>query len=207
MGLERRGRIRRSHDRSNWKQEDLDACDRQAVWSACLPDGSRVRRESHARFCERPVVKFRRPTQPFLPGDQGISDKAPTAIRAEVRNWSLPQRTDKAIEVRVGPLLRALLSLARRCDNWTVTGSPGRAEIHTRKLRGYPRRTTRRIARISRRAPGMFAHWQMGVRHGFPHRRLKLRDGGVFGRPPEALSSTAWAEGPDHCRSIACRGG
>src|SRR6266446_4571586 len=57
MGLERRGRIRRSHDRSNWKQEDLDACDRQAVRSARLPDGSRVRRESHARFCERPVVQ------------------------------------------------------------------------------------------------------------------------------------------------------
>src|SRR5437870_7207729 len=67
MELERRGRVRRSHARSNWKQEDLDACDRQAVWSACLPDGSRVRRESHARFCERPVVKFHRPTQPFGP--------------------------------------------------------------------------------------------------------------------------------------------
>jgi hypothetical protein len=66
MELERRGRVRRSHARSNWKQEDLDACDRQAVWSACLPDGSRVRRESHARFCERPVVKFRRPTQPHI---------------------------------------------------------------------------------------------------------------------------------------------
>src|SRR6516225_4566205 len=31
MGLEQRGRVRWSHDRSNWKQEDLDACDRQAV--------------------------------------------------------------------------------------------------------------------------------------------------------------------------------
>jgi len=66
MELERRGRVRRSHARSNWKQEDLDACDRRAVWSACLPDGSRVRRESHARFCERPVVKFRRPTHPHI---------------------------------------------------------------------------------------------------------------------------------------------
>src|SRR5450755_3960284 len=36
-----------------------------SVWSGCLPEGSRVRRESHARFCERPVVKFHRPTQPF----------------------------------------------------------------------------------------------------------------------------------------------
>src|SRR6266404_3407482 len=68
MELERRGRVRRSHARSNWKQEDLDACDRQAVWSACLPDGSRVRRESHARFCERPLVKFHRPSQPHICG-------------------------------------------------------------------------------------------------------------------------------------------
>src|SRR6266478_1923932 len=33
---------------------------------ARLPDGSRVRRESHARFCERPVVQFRRPTHPHI---------------------------------------------------------------------------------------------------------------------------------------------
>src|SRR5436305_4651577 len=36
----------------------------ETVWSARLPDGSRVRRESHARFCERPMVQFHRPTQP-----------------------------------------------------------------------------------------------------------------------------------------------
>ena len=30
-----------------------------------LPDGSRVRREFHARLCERLVVKFHRPTQPL----------------------------------------------------------------------------------------------------------------------------------------------
>src|SRR5690349_20201020 len=36
----------------------------KTVWSARLPDGSRVRRESHARFCERPMVQFHRPTQP-----------------------------------------------------------------------------------------------------------------------------------------------
>src|SRR5215471_2891492 len=40
----------------------------KTAWSGCLPDGSRVRRESHARFCERPVVKFHRPTQPHISG-------------------------------------------------------------------------------------------------------------------------------------------
>ena len=36
----------------------------------CLPDGSRVRREPHARFCERLAVQLRRPTRPygFRPG-------------------------------------------------------------------------------------------------------------------------------------------
>jgi hypothetical protein len=29
MGLEQRGRVKRLHERSNWKQEDLDACDKQ----------------------------------------------------------------------------------------------------------------------------------------------------------------------------------
>jgi len=31
---------------------------------ACLLDGSRMSREVHVRFCERPVVKSRRPTHP-----------------------------------------------------------------------------------------------------------------------------------------------
>src|ERR1019366_5819279 len=72
MGLERRGRVRQSYERSNWQQKDLDACDRQAVQvrPARLPDGSRVRREFHARFCERPVVQFHRPTHPPLPQPQ-----------------------------------------------------------------------------------------------------------------------------------------
>jgi transposase len=35
--------------------------------AANLPDGSRVRRESHARFCERPGAKFPWSTQPTVP--------------------------------------------------------------------------------------------------------------------------------------------
>ena len=31
-----------------------------------MPDGSRVRRESHARFCERLVVQSHRPTHPHI---------------------------------------------------------------------------------------------------------------------------------------------
>jgi len=35
-----------------------------------------------------------------------------------------------------------------------------------KKLRHHLRRATHWIARISRRAPEMFAHWQMGMRRG-----------------------------------------
>jgi hypothetical protein len=31
MGLEQRGRVRWLHERNNWQQEDLDACDKQTV--------------------------------------------------------------------------------------------------------------------------------------------------------------------------------
>jgi hypothetical protein len=31
MGLEQRGRVRRSHERNNWQQDELDACDKQTV--------------------------------------------------------------------------------------------------------------------------------------------------------------------------------
>jgi hypothetical protein len=31
MGLEQRGRVRRLHQRNNWKQDELDACDKQTV--------------------------------------------------------------------------------------------------------------------------------------------------------------------------------
>jgi hypothetical protein len=31
IGLERRGRVRQLHERHNWKQDDLDACDKQTV--------------------------------------------------------------------------------------------------------------------------------------------------------------------------------
>ena len=48
--------------------ETISSSTGKPVWSACLPDGSRVRRESHARFCERPEVKFQRPTQPHICG-------------------------------------------------------------------------------------------------------------------------------------------
>lgn len=42
-------------------------CIGNSAMAASLPDGSRVRRESHARFCERLEVKSLRPTHPKIP--------------------------------------------------------------------------------------------------------------------------------------------
>jgi len=74
MGLERRGRVKRSHDRGNWKQEDFDACDRQAVRLACLLDGSRMSREVHVRFCERLGVQLPGPTLPVGRSDHRLRE-------------------------------------------------------------------------------------------------------------------------------------
>ena len=97
MVLERRGRVKWSHDRSNWKQEDLDACDRQAVRLACLLDGSRMSREVHVRFCERPVVQSRR----LLTGDIEVGIMARLSnlkrVMARRRLASLPIREGDAV--------------------------------------------------------------------------------------------------------------
>jgi hypothetical protein len=42
----------------------MRATDRPVVRLACLLDGSRMSREVHVRFCERPAVQSRRPTHP-----------------------------------------------------------------------------------------------------------------------------------------------
>src|SRR5437762_6218994 len=82
----------------------------KTVWSACLPDGSRVRRESHARFCERPVVKFHRPTQPFGPHcfepngrwylGASPSKKSVARIKQNVGDLLVPNNVEAWPEVR-----------------------------------------------------------------------------------------------------------
>src|SRR6516164_1109522 len=82
----------------------------KTVWSACLPDGSRVRRELHARFCERPAVKFHRPTQPFGPHrykkaghwylGASPSKKAVARIKEKVGQLLVPSNTGTWEEAR-----------------------------------------------------------------------------------------------------------
>ena len=92
MGLERRGRVKRSHDRGNWKQEDFDACDRQAVRLACLLDGSRLSREVHVRLCDQEM-------QVWTVGDRPTEVKVRSLVAwiAGRREIEFPKPIDKAI--------------------------------------------------------------------------------------------------------------
>jgi hypothetical protein len=70
MGLERRGCVVRPWPLANWKREEPvdEAKPFKDVMSWQRPNiGSRVTREGHARFWERPEVKFLRATRRFEP--------------------------------------------------------------------------------------------------------------------------------------------
>jgi RNA-directed DNA polymerase len=113
----------------------------------------------------------------FINFSPAVSNKAAMAMRTEVRSWNLPQRSDKAIEDlsrMFNPIVRgwiryygryypsALYPTMRQLDRDLALW----AKRKYKKLRGHLRRATHWIARISRRAPALFACWQMGVKRG-----------------------------------------
>src|SRR6516164_518171 len=113
----------------------------------------------------------------FINFSPAVSNKAAKAIRDTFRSWNLPKRSDKAIEDlsrMFNPIIRgwlqyygryyrsALYPTMRDLDRDLVLW----AKRKYKKLRRHLRRATHWIARISRRAPQLFAHWQMGVLRG-----------------------------------------
>jgi RNA-directed DNA polymerase len=113
----------------------------------------------------------------FINFSPAVADSAVNAIRTEIRSWDLHLRSDKSIEdlsrmfnpsVRgwlqyYGRFYRSALyppmhQLDRSLARW--------AEQKYKKLRGHLRRATHWVARISRRDPQLWAHWQMGARSG-----------------------------------------
>ena len=113
----------------------------------------------------------------FINFSPAVADKAGKAMRAEIRSWQLHLRSDKSIEDlsrMFNPKVRgwlqyygryyrsALYPIMRQLDRSLARW----AYRKYKKLRGHLRRATHWLARISRRDPGLFAHWQMGVRRG-----------------------------------------
>jgi RNA-directed DNA polymerase len=113
----------------------------------------------------------------FINFSPAVADKAGKAMRAEIRSWRLHLRSDKSIEDlsrMFNPKVRgwlqyygryyrsALYPIMRQLDRSLARW----AYRKYKKLRGHKRRAAHWLARISRREPGLFAHWQMGVRRG-----------------------------------------
>ena len=113
----------------------------------------------------------------FINCSPAVSDKAVKKIRAEIRSWNLHLRSDKSIEDlsrMFNPIIRGWLQYYGRFYR-SALYPPMRqldrslARWATRKyqkLRRHRRRATHWVARISRRDPKLWAHWQMGVRRG-----------------------------------------
>jgi RNA-directed DNA polymerase len=115
--------------------------------------------------------------QYFVNFSPAISVKAAQAIRTEVRSWKLPQRSDKAIEDlsrMFNPIVRGWLRYYGRYYR-SALYSPMRqldrdltlwAAHKYKKLRKHLRRASHWLARVRKRTPALFAHWQLSTRHG-----------------------------------------
>jgi RNA-directed DNA polymerase len=125
----------------------------------------------------RPRRSTNRQGKFFINFSPAVSNQAAKVIRDKFRSWKLPQRSDKAIEDlsrMFNPIIRgwiqyygryyrsALYPTMRELDRDLALW----AKQKYKKLRRHLRRATHWIARISRSAPELFAHWQMGARHG-----------------------------------------
>ena len=113
----------------------------------------------------------------FINFSPAVSNQAAKAIRDTIRSWKLPQRSDKAIEDlsrMFNPIIRGWLQYYGRFYRsalYPVVRALNRdlalwAMRKYKKLRRHLRRATHWIDRISRRAPRLFALWQLGERRG-----------------------------------------
>ena len=125
----------------------------------------------------RPRRSRNRKGKYFINFSPAVSNKAAKAIRDKIRSWNLPRRSDKAVEDlsrMFNPIVRGWLQYYGRYYRSALYPSMRAldrdlalwARRKYKKLHRHLRRATHWIAGISRRDPGLFAHWQMGVRCG-----------------------------------------
>jgi RNA-directed DNA polymerase len=128
-------------------------------------------------YAFRPRGSMTRKGKFFLNFSPAVSNKAAKAIRDKFRSWKLPQRSDKAIEDlsrMFNPIIRGWIQYYGRYYRSALY--PTMRELNRdlalwakrkyKKLRSHLRKAKHWIARLSRRAPVLFAHWQMGARRG-----------------------------------------
>ena len=143
-------------------------------------DDDRRRRYPNEKFdflgyTFRPRSSKSRQGKYFINFSPAVSGKAVKSIREEIRSWKLHLRSDKRIEDlsrMFNPVIRGWLQYYGRYYR-SALYTPMRqldrslarwAYRKYKKLRGHMRRAAHWVARISRRDPKLWAHWQMGVR-------------------------------------------
>jgi RNA-directed DNA polymerase len=98
--------------------------------------------------------------------DSGRDSKLePAFTQRQANRGSVPDVQPE--DAGLAPILRAVLSLgavSADAPTGSIAGPMGLSEIQ--EAAGHLRRATHWVARISRRDPKLFAHWQMGVRRG-----------------------------------------
>ena len=128
-------------------------------------------------YAFRPRSSMTRKGKFFLNFSPAVSNQAAKAIRDTFRSWKLPQRSDKAIEDlsrMFNPIIRGWIQYYGRYYRSALYPTMHEldrdlalwAKRKYKKLRSHLRKAKHWIARISRRAPELFAHWQMGARRG-----------------------------------------
>jgi RNA-directed DNA polymerase len=113
----------------------------------------------------------------FINFSPAVSEQAAKDMRDTIRSWKLPKRSDQTIEelsLMFNPIIRGWLQYYGRYYRSALYASlrvldrnlARWAKRKYKKLRRRQRRARHWIARLARRAPMLFAHWQMGVRRG-----------------------------------------
>jgi RNA-directed DNA polymerase len=113
----------------------------------------------------------------FINFSPAVSEQAAKDMRDTIRSWKLPKRSDQTIEelsLMFNPIIRGWLQYYGRYYRSALYASlrvldrnlARWAKRKYKKLRRRQRRARHWIARLARRAPMLFAHWQMGVKRG-----------------------------------------
>ncbi len=111
----------------------------------------------------------------FVGFNPAVSNEAMKEMRRDTRSWRFHRRSDKSLEDLshiCNPILRGWInyygqyyrsSLYRTFDLFNCILMRW-AMRKCKKLKGHPRRATHWLARIAKRQPWLFAHWQAGFR-------------------------------------------
>lgn len=119
----------------------------------------------------RPRKSKNRRGEYFVSFSPAVSNEAATAIRRTMRRWGLHQRSDKSLEdlaAIVNPALRGWINYYGRFYKSALYPPLGHLDRYLTRwamrkykgLKGRKRRAAQWLARIARRQPWLFAHWQ-----------------------------------------------